>query len=256
MKIYPRISTFKARLSVLSSESSQTRPDNAVARASYLPTPGAQPTMAPVLIDTTDDFSPAVMPTATSPAGPPRSLLLAPPSLAAHEERLRAAFASFDRATTDLQMLDRLSAGHVALPAETYAEVLVLADGSSLSQRNEISRAAYALLVPAMATGGRLHFQDGPPRAGDIKEAILAGLVEKDSGFEKLVEEETVIPLRFGKKKKAEAPPPPVEDNAVKFDFSTFDADDDDDIIDENDLLSEEDLKRRPTQRQCLSCTC
>ncbi|PNY24307.1 Fe-S cluster assembly protein [Tolypocladium capitatum] len=220
--------------------------------------------MAPstVLIDTTDDFSPA-MPTTTSPAGSPRSLLLAPPSLAAHEDRLRAAFGAFDRATTDLQMLDRLSAGFVSLPAATYELVLVLADGGS----SELSRAAYALLVPAMATGGRLRFQDGRPRAGDVREAILAGLVESGDGFEKLLQEETVIPLRFGKKKD---PLPPVrngEDNAVKFDFSNLDDDaDDDDIIDENDLLSEEDLKRRPVQptdcqpqkrrRPCKDCTC
>lgn len=208
--------------------------------------------MAPVLIDTTADFSPAVMPaTTTSPAGQPRSLLLAPPSLAAHEDRLRAAFSAFDRATTDLQMLDRLSAGLVTLPAATYELVLVLnGGGGGASQRSEMSRAAYALLVPAMATGGLLRFQDGPPRAGDAREAILAGLVERGDGFEKLLQEETVIPLRFGKKKKTDAPPPVRggEDNAVKFDFNFDDVDDD--IIDENDLLSEEDLKRRPVIRQ------
>ncbi|KND89559.1 Fe-S cluster assembly protein dre2 [Tolypocladium ophioglossoides CBS 100239] len=224
--------------------------------------------MAPVLIDTTADFSPAAT---TSPAGPPRSLLLAPPSRAAHEDRLRAAFSAFDRATTDLQMLDRLSAGLVTLPPATYELVLVLTDGSSSnggSQRGELSRAAYALLVPAMATGGRLRFQDGLPRAGDVKEAILAGLVESGDGFEKLLQEETVIPLRFGKKKKKDTLPAVRngEDNAVKFDFSKFDDADDNDIIDENDLLSEADLKRRPLQptecqpqkrrRPCKDCTC
>ncbi|POR38331.1 Fe-S cluster assembly protein DRE2 [Tolypocladium paradoxum] len=226
--------------------------------------------MAPVLIDTTADLSPAMAAatTTTSPAGPPRSLLLAPPSLAAHEDRLRAAFSAFDRATTDLQMLDRLSAGLVALPAATYALVLVLADGSSASQHSELSRAAYALLVPAMATGGRLRFEDGLPRAGDVREAILAGLVENGDGFEKLLQEETVIPLRFGKTTTADARPPVRngEDNAVRFDFSEFNDADDDDIIDENDLLSEEDLKRRPLQstdcqpqkrrRPCKDCTC
>lgn len=196
----------------------------------------------PVLIDTSDDFAFAV-PSMATPAK--RNLLLAPPSVAAHEERLREIFTAFDRANTDLQMLDRLSAGFVSLPAASYDLVLVLtgADGSRGAEFNHLlNRHLFTSLVPAMKVNGRLQFQDGQVGAAESKEAILAGLIAKDGGFEKQEEEEVVIPLRFGKK-KAPAPAP-----VPKFDFSNLD-DDDDDLIDENNLLGEEDLKRRPQAR-------
>lgn len=197
----------------------------------------------PILIDTADDFAP--MPSAFPPVANPakRNLLLAPPSVAAHEEKLREIFTAFDRANTDLQMLDRLSAGFVSLPAATYDLVLVLtdADGSRTAASAQLlNRQLFASLVPAIKVGGRLQFQDGQPGATESKEAILAGLIDKDGHFEKQEEEEVVIPLRFGKKKT----PAPVQ----KFDFSKLD-DDDDDLIDEDNLLGEEDLKRRPQAR-------
>ncbi|OAQ59257.1 anamorsin [Pochonia chlamydosporia 170] len=214
----------------------------------------------PILIDTADDFAP--MPSAFPPVANPakRNLLLAPPSVAAHEEKLREIFTAFDRANTDLQMLDRLSAGFVSLPAATYDLVLVLtdADGSRTAASAQLlNRQLFASLVPAIKVGGRLQFQDGQPGATESKEAILAGLIAKDGHFEKQEEEEVVIPLRFGKKKT----PAPVQ----KFDFSKLD-DDDDELIDEDNLLGEEDLKRRPQapvecqpqkrRRPCKDCTC
>ncbi|EQL03394.1 Anamorsin [Ophiocordyceps sinensis CO18] len=74
-------------------------------------------------------------------------------------------------------------------------------------------------------------------------------------------DENAAVPLRLGKKKK-DTPP----NGAPNFDFAKLDADDDDDLIDENDLLSGEDLKRRPViptnceptkrRRPCKDCTC
>jgi hypothetical protein len=200
--------------------------------------------MAPhtILIDTADDFAP-VLSRPSGPAMAKRNLLLAPPSVASHEEKLRAIFTTFDHANTDLQMLDRLSAGFVSLPAATYDLVLVLSDvdGSRTPESALLlNRHLFTSLVPAIKVGGRLQFQDSQMSAAESKEAILAGLVPSDGGFVKQEEEEVVIPLRFGKKKT----PAPVQ----KFDFSKLD-DEDDDLIDEDDLLDEEDLKRRPQAR-------
>lgn len=187
-------------------------------------------------------FSPAPMPT------PGRNLLLAPPSVAAREDKLRGIFASFHHQSTDLQMLDRLSAGLVALPPATYDLVLVLTDNDG-ARRDEalqlLNRHVYGLIVPSMRVGAKLHFQDGRlGSAGDAREAILAGLVDCHGVFEKRDDENAAVPLRLGKKKK-DTPP----NGAPKFDFAKLDADDDDDLIDENDLLSGEDLKRRPVIR-------
>ncbi|QUC15812.1 uncharacterized protein UV8b_00053 [Ustilaginoidea virens] len=215
--------------------------------------------MAPhtVLVDTAADFAPAATPLAAK-----RNLLLAPPSVAAHEEKLRHVFAAFDRSSTDLQMLDRLSAGLVSLPAAAYDLVLVLrdADGSRGPELAQLlNRHLFTMVVPAIKAGGRLQFQDGQFGGAESKEAILAGLVARDGGFEKPQEEEVVVPLRLGKSKTTR----PAAPAAPQFDFDDLD---DDDIIDEHALLDEEDLKRRPQaptncqpqkrRRPCKDCTC
>ncbi len=86
------------------------------------------------IIDTTPDLDVVPRPLASKvPPTGPRTLLLAPPRLAAYEEELRDAFQPFNRSTTDLQMLDRLSAGLAEVPAATYDLVLLLADGGNNS---------------------------------------------------------------------------------------------------------------------------
>jgi hypothetical protein len=230
-----------------------------------------------------------------------RTLLLAPPSLAAREDRLSALFAAHPRATTDLQMLDRLAAGLVSLPPATYDLVLVLtdADGARRAEAAALlaDRAVWARLVPALGLGGRLRSEDGSfgsaagngvsggdDTAGVRREAVLAGLVAEAGGFVKPeYAEEEAVPLRFGLgknknkmggsaagpavgavtvsvggKKEALGMVPPVVAAAVAapagvgfIDFSDdldLDAEDDDDVIDEDTLLTEEDL-RRPIQQ-------
>ncbi|OKL61461.1 Fe-S cluster assembly protein dre2 [Talaromyces atroroseus] len=222
----------------------------------------------PVLVDTTpdldfSDFSPA------QNVNQKRSLLLAPPSIAAHEDKLRDVFATFDRSVTDLQMLDRLSAGFVALPPSTYDLVLVLTDANG-ARRNEalelLNRGVYNILMPSMKHGAKLELQDGPFGGNDGREAILAGLVEKDGAFEKPEYQEVVVPLRFGaNKKKNKAAPEPVKPQNVGF----VDYKDDDELIDEDGLLSEDDLSRpvqlpaecqpetaKKRRRACKDCTC
>lgn len=214
-----------------------------------------------VTIDTGDDFNPAP---AVASHGTARTLLLAPPSVAAHEEKLRSVFSSFDRASTDLQMIDRLSAGLVTLPASTYDLVLVLTDDDG-ARRPEalsmLSRRMYSALVPSMRVGAKLKAQDGPLSPADAREAVLAGLVNTNGVFEKAEEDEVVVPLRLGANKK--------KANVVPVQLDDLDRDDDDDdIIDEDTLLTESDLTRpiqqppecqpKPGRRRraCKDCTC
>lgn len=194
----------------------------------------------PVFVDTTPDFNFSAAQNVTQK----RSLLLAPPSIAAHEEKLRDVFTTFDRSVTDLQMLDRLSAGFVALPPSTYDVVLVLTDANG-ARRDEalqlLSRDVFSVLIPSMKPTARLELQDGPFQAHEAREAILAGLVEKNGAFEKPEYQEAVVPLRFGaNKKKNNVVSEPVKVQNVGF----VDYQDGDELIDEDDLLSEEELGR------------
>lgn len=201
-----------------------------------------------------------------------RTLLLAPPSVAS-EGSLAGLLPSYDRTTTDLQMLDRLSAGLVTLPPATYDLVLVLtsADGTRHAEAATLlTREVFAALVPAMKAGAHLKSQDGKTFGGsEAREAVLAGLVEKENGvYEKVEEEEIVMPLRFGKKKNntedksanatngtvqisPAAPAVKATPAGVGFDFGD-DLDDDDDLIDEDELMTEEDLNRPIQIRMCF----
>jgi hypothetical protein len=177
-----------------------------------------------------------------------RILLLAPPSVATKEDKLRDVFRTFDRQTTDLQMLDRLSAGSVFLPSNTYDDVIVLTDSTGLPSGPLplLDRNVYTALVPSMKAGAKLQVQGG---SFEVREAVLAGLVEKDGVFQKLHDEEkAAIPLRFGTKKSiAQAKP----DTSIRNLDNVLSPDDDDELIDEDMLLSEEDMK--PLQQRKLN---
>ncbi len=209
----------------------------------------------------------------TTPIITTRNLILAPPSIAAHEEKLHALFATYDRATSDLQMLDRLVAGFVPLSHDAYDIVLVLT-GDDGAQRVEalqlLTRKVFTALVPAMKNGAKLQFQDGAGLSGaGSREAILAGLVEKDGVFEKVEEEEVVVPLRLKKKTPAQktavepavqAAHAPLTFNgvvnaqgkrpAVVLDLGEYS--DGDELVDEDSLLTFEERNRPPQQRELL----
>lgn len=216
-------------------------------------------------MDTSDDF---VMPTPKAVQPLQRTLLLSPPSLSSHQEKLTGVLQSFDRSVTDLQMLDRLAIGLVSLPPSTYDLILILtdADGGRRESQGLLSRAILSLLVQALKSGGRLRSQDGQlgqSEGAEKNEAILAGLsFEPGVGF---VKPDTrgcdAVPLKLGRKKaqaaggvshsnggqvslplngkrkSVEAPLPA----GVGFDDG-FD-DSDDDLIDEDELMADEEAR-------------
>ncbi|KAF8865011.1 Fe-S cluster assembly protein dre2 [Acephala macrosclerotiorum] len=264
--------------------------------------------MAPsFMIDNDSDFNPVVSTTKASSFNK-RTLLLAPPSISSHEENLRNALASHDRSVTDLQMLDRLSAGLVTLPDSTYDLILILtdADGTCTESTQLLSRDVFARIVSALKAGGKLQAQDGTfgknVSGVELREAILAGLVTEGNSMVKPdYSASEAVPLRLlrrkdkgavsntspevattnvqvnGKRKSVDMTGPKVKPAGVGFvDFSddfgepmiTGEDDDDDELIDEDTLLTEEDLKRPVNipaeciprvgkrRRACKDCTC
>lgn len=232
--------------------------------------------MAPaiVMIDPTDDSIP--LGTNTQ-----RTLLLAPPSLASHPTALSSILSQYERSTTDLQMIDRLSAGLVSLPSATYDKVFVLSDASSTLGETLplLTRSVLGPVAESLRLKGRLQAQDGTnlETSSLAKEAVLAGLIAGKGGFEKPdygSEEGTVsLKLSFKKKNKGEAIPvaavTPVQTNGrsinqdikpsvpagVGFIDLSDDLDDefdDDEIIDEDTLMTEDDLKRPINIRKSL----
>lgn len=231
--------------------------------------------MAPsVIIDNDSDFNPVVSSAKTS-AFNARTLLLAPPSISSHEENLRNVLASHDRSVTDLQMLDRLSAGLVSLPDSTYDLILILtdADGSRTESTQLLGRAVFAHIVQALKAGGKLQAQDGTfgkdVGGVELREAILAGLVADGNSMVKPdYSASEAVPLRLRRKYKGAVSNagPPVATATIQVngkrksvdmtgakpagvgfvDFSDDFGDDynDDELIDEDTLLTEEDLKR------------
>ncbi|KAF1940787.1 Fe-S cluster assembly protein dre2 [Clathrospora elynae] len=232
----------------------------------------------------------------------PRCLLIGTPSIAAHPERLDQVYEIHHRDSTDLQMLDRIAAGLVNLPAATYDVVLLLvdADGTTRESHKLLERDVMKKIFTALKVGGTFKSQAGPFQGAEKTEAILAGLTEGPDGMVKPQQEEAVsIPLKFGRKKTngvngsngtsgtvnadGSVPlnldgkrnqPEPVKPAGVGFvDFSD-DLDypiitgEDDDLIDEDDLITEADMARPVVQpiecqpkpgkrrRACKDCTC
>ena len=236
-----------------------------------------QPTTMAPSIDFTSDFNPIPSSTKSNPSNT-RTLLLAPPSIASHEGNLRNVLAFYDRSVTDLQMLDRLSAGLVTLPDSTYDLILILndANGTRIESARLLGRDVFARIVAALKAGGKLQSQDGKFGQGEeATEGILAGLVAEGNGMTKPDYSAESVPLRLRRKDKSTAVSNagpaaatvtvPVngkrksvdmtgnKPNGVGFvDFSddfgepmiTGEDDDDDELIDEDSLLTEEDLKR------------
>jgi hypothetical protein len=241
--------------------------------------------MAPaVMLDNTTDFAPAPAKTIGT-ASTPRTLLLSPPSLSSHPEKLDNVLAAHDRNATDIQMLDRLSLSLVSLPSTTYDLVLILtdADNTRAESKRLLSGDLLLQIVKSLKPGGSIQSQDGMFAVENVDErrdAILAGLIVEGKDVLKPDHEATQsVPLRLGKKKseggaaavtsavgtgaislnlngkRKNGPPDSIQPKGVGFvDFGDdFDEpamdDEDDELIDEDTLLDEEDLKRPVIQR-------
>lgn len=182
-----------------------------------------------------------------------RTLLLSPPSVSAHPETLEAVLEAHDRDATDIQMLDRLSLGLVALPPTTYDRVLVLSDPQQAP--TTIDRTSMSKIVTSLKPGGRLERQHGA--FGEQTEAILAGLVADGQAMVKPMSSATVS---LGQKSNAAAVPLNAVEAAnkrpagVEFDddFPTRDELLAGETIDPDTLLTEEDRKKPIILRKSL----
>ena len=280
-----------------------------------------------VLLDTTPDLETSFNNAPTKTTAGLRTLLLAPPSLSAHPEKLNAVIEAHDRHATDIQMLDRLSLSLVNLPSATYDTIIILtdADNTRTESHKLISRSVLAALVEALKPSGCLRSQDGTfassAESPEYKEAILAGLLVDTSSINRATKPDhsstASVPLRLNRKNptqntstttttlnssatsttsplgtgivpinlntngKRPSPPTSATYNAppagvvlidpyADFDDPTAnDVDSDDDLIDEDTLLTAEDLANpgiiqppacRPKpgkrRRACKDCTC
>ena len=239
------------------------------------------------MLDTTSDFNYNADTTSKTPSIP-QTLLLSPPSLSSHPEKLNNILEAHDRNATDIQMLDRLSLSLVSLPESTYDVILILtdADNTRIESQRLIDRNILAQIVRSLKPGGRLRSQDGTfasTESPERREVILAGLMvaDKDGVTKPNYDTTQSVPLRFGKKKSEDSatassatpagtgivslnlsgkrkngPHDTSQPAGVGFvDFSDdFGApvdteDSDDDLIDEDTLLDESDLARPIIQR-------
>ncbi len=180
-------------------------------------------------------------------------------------------------------MLDRMSMNLVSLPDETYDIILILTDADNTRRESQslLASQLFTTLVKSLKAGGRLRSQDNSFAATEDsperREAILAGLIVRDGQMVKPDYASTAsVPLRLGKKgssattnaagtgavslnltgKRKNGPLDATQPAGVGFvDFSDdFDApveeDDDNELIDEDTLLSDEDLAGPVVQRR------
>ena len=279
----------------------------------------APPAQAIDFSDDLDDFStssPTIAHAAsndTIKSTTSRTLLLAPPSLASHPEALSTFLEAhyLDRSHADVQMLDRLSMGLVALPAATFDLVLLLsdADGSRTESTRLLDRILLSKCVEALKPGGWFRSQDNTYAQNETStertEAILAGLITSATGMQKPSHtSQSTVPLKLGRKVAQQtieqklttsrtngtshtsiATDPSLDpatreaatdipagvgfDDGEDIDLDALVEGSDDDLIDEDDLLTEEDKKRpvnipaecqpvgrKKRRRACKDCTC
>ncbi|KAL8926443.1 MAG: hypothetical protein Q9208_002986 [Pyrenodesmia sp. 3 TL-2023] len=256
-----------------------------------------------VVLDSSSDFG-GLSATTLKSGTAPRTLLLAPPSISSHPEKLDQILAAHDRHATDIQMLDRLSLSLVHLPAATYNIILILpdADDSRTESSKLLTSPVFSAIAKSLKPGGNVDSLDGKlaaPDSEERREAIFAGLmVENDKMVKPTYNVTDPVPLRSGKKKEEGGPVamtslagtgaaslnltgkrkngPSASTAPAGVGFvlpgddleGNGDEDNENELIDEDDLLSDEDMKTNLVQpaecrpktgkrrRACKDCTC
>lgn len=249
-----------------------------------------------LLLDNTSDFNSTSEKSVSSPS---RTLLLAPPSLAAHEGTLRDVLLHYDRAATDLQMLDRLSIGSAKLPQMSYDLILILNDisGTRTESAQYLGRDCFQQIFNALKAGGRVETQDKTlgqdQSSADFREAILAGLILDNGGMIKpKYSTSDTVPIKLFKGRSKNYTEPTTRETVNSLNNSaithsnnlksrtnetrnmnisvkpSFNDNDDEELIDEDTLLTKEEINRPLSipfecapragkrRRACKDCTC
>ncbi|KAI5803483.1 cytokine-induced anti-apoptosis inhibitor 1, Fe-S biogenesis-domain-containing protein [Peziza echinospora] len=120
-------------------------------------------------------------------AGTGRTLLLCPPSLSSNPTHLESLLATkYPRASTDIQMLDRLSIpGLVALPQSAYTTAVLLSNPTTPHTRSSIDKVSAEKVFGALAPGGKFVTEEkefGAEGRQERLELLIGGfLVEEDA---------------------------------------------------------------------------
>lgn len=139
-----------------------------------------------------------------------RTLLLCPPTFSSNPDLMASLAATYPRATTDIQMLDRLaSQALVSLPSEHYSRAVILTDPSVMVSL-EIPPIILEKVFRALRKGGRLENVDpnwGKGGKYERVDALLNGfLVEENERqgtrlFVKPMEEKKMVAIPLRRKK-------------------------------------------------------
>ena len=140
-----------------------------------------------------------------------RTLLLCPPTFSSNPDLMASLAATYPRATTDIQMLDRLaSQALVSLPSEHYSRAVILTDPSVIVSP-EIPPIILGKVFRALKKGGRLENVDpnwGKEGKYERVDALLNGFLveenERQQGrrlFVKPMEEKKIVAIPLRKKK-------------------------------------------------------
>lgn len=227
-------------------------------------------------------------------AQPSRTLIVAPPSISSKQDVLEAVFEHHNRSTTDLQMLDRIAAGVIKLPSEKYELVLLLSEpqGSAGEASHFVTKDVMLQLVQSMRAGARIRRQNGTfgTVTTERTEALLAGLLEDGTGgmVKPSLSDTSAVPLRLNGARKTKEDHASANTNgtsaltnangkrddmsAVTMEngkvrgvgFVDFSDDleseliigEDDELVDEDSLLTEADLARPVVQREFSYLIC
>ncbi|KAF8419466.1 cytokine-induced anti-apoptosis inhibitor 1, Fe-S biogenesis-domain-containing protein [Tirmania nivea] len=140
------------------------------------------------------------------------TLLICPSTLSSNPTHLTTLLeTTYPKATTDIQMLDRLSiAGLVSLPSEHYSRIVILSDPSS-STPVAVPPSVFGKAFSTLKKGGRLENEDaswGSEGGRERVDVLVSGfMVEEEGGKRKFVKpreggDKTVVAIPLRRRKE------------------------------------------------------